>query len=192
MRVPFGEYDMDAVRATWVGKSLGGSVGRYPVEYEPIRRHCHMVQDANPLYLDRDYAASGPYGAVVVPPAMLLMHFSSNGPWPRRPRASSGPRPPSFTSGVPTPGDRGINMSTSWKFLAPVVVGDELRNERAVRDVYMKPIKLDPHAVWIITEIRILNQRDELVAVGDNTVLVHRSPSQIAEDAKSEVGPLAN
>jgi hypothetical protein len=56
----------------------------------------------------------------------------------------------------------------------------------------MKPIKLDPHAVWIITEIRILNQRDELVAVGDNTVLVHRSPSQIAEDAKSEVGPLAN
>jgi acyl dehydratase len=188
MTVPLSEFDIDAVRATWVGKSLGGSVGRYPVEYEPIRRHCHMVQDVNPLYLDREYAASGPYGAVIVPPAMLLMHFSSSGVWPRRPRVSSEPRPPSFTAGVPTPGDRGINMSTSLEFLEPVVVGDQLRSERAIRDVYVKAIKLDPHAVWIITEIRILNQRDELVAVGNNTVLIHRSPSKIAEDAKSEVG----
>jgi acyl dehydratase len=182
LRVSLRDYDIDAVRATYVGTKLGESRGRYPVEYEPIRRHCHMVQDVNRLYLDREYAASGPYGEVVAPPAMLLMHFSSNGPWPRRVRTSSEARPPAFSSGVPTPGDRGINMNTAWEFLLPVVVGDELRAERTIRDVYMKSIKLDPHAVWIVTEIRIFNQRDELVAVGANTVLIHRSPGQIADD----------
>lgn len=188
MRIPLSDYDIEVVRAAWVGKSLGGSEGRYPVEYDPIRRHCHMVQDTNPLYVDPGAAASGPYGAVVVPPAMLLMHFSSPGPWPRRLRTSSEPRPPSFTSGVPTPGDRGINMGTSWEFLTPVVVGDHLRSERAIRDVFIKSIKLDPHAVWIVTSTRVLNQRNELVAIGENTVLIHRSPSQIAEDAAREVG----
>ena len=181
-------YDIEAVRAEWVGRSLGESRGRYPVEHEPIRRHCHMVGDTNPLFLDRDQAAAGPYGAVVVPPTMLLMHFSSNGPWPKRERTceavdSSGePKRPWFTSGIPTPGDRGINMDTSWEFIRPVLVGDELRAESSIRDVFMKAIKLDPLAVWIVTENRIFNQRDEVVAVGRNTTLVHRSPNQVAAD----------
>ena len=28
----------------------------YPVEYEPIRRYCLMVDDDNPLFLDPEYA----------------------------------------------------------------------------------------------------------------------------------------
>ena len=186
-------YDIDAVRAEWVGRSLGESHGRYPVEHEPIRRHCHMVGDTNPLFLDRYEAAKGPYGAVLAPPTMLIMHFSSNGPWPprERPRSaqdapSAAPKRPWFTSGVPTPGDRGINMDTSWEFLRPVLVGDELRAKKSIRDVFVKAIRLDPMAVWIVTENRLFNQRDELVAVGSNTTLVHRSPKQIAADATSD------
>jgi acyl dehydratase len=174
-------YDIDQVRTEWVGRVLDHSRGRYPVEHEPLRRQCHMVGDTNPLFLDPDVARDGPYGAVIAPPTFLIWQMASPGPWPRPPRPS-GPRRPAFSFGIPTPGDRGINLSTAWEYLAPVRVGDHLEADRVVKDVYVKPIRLDPLAVWIVTEIRITNQDGECVAVGTNTLLVHRSPRQVAED----------
>jgi acyl dehydratase len=70
-------------------------------------------------------------------------------------------------------------MSTVWNYLEPVRVGDRLRAEVRIRDVFVKPIRIDPLAVWIVTEIRVSNQRDAVVAVGGNTVVVHRSPDQV-------------
>jgi acyl dehydratase len=146
------DYDIDGVRAEWTGKCVSESVGRYPVECDPIRRHCHMTGDTNPLYLDPEFARNeGPYGDVIVSPSMLPLYFASNGPWPRRPRAperASGGEPastprPAFTLGVPTPGDRGINMGTEWEFLRPIRVGERLRAKRTVTDVFVKGIKLD-------------------------------------------------
>ena len=42
--------------------------GRYPVEYDPIRRYCHMIDDLNPLYLDKEYAQKAGFGDVVYAP----------------------------------------------------------------------------------------------------------------------------
>ena len=39
-----GEYDIEAVRAEWIGRKAPVYHGRYPVEYDPIRRYCHMVE----------------------------------------------------------------------------------------------------------------------------------------------------
>lgn len=174
-------YDIDQVRTEWVGRVLDRSRGRYPVEHEPLRRQCHMVGDTNPLFLDPDVACIGPYGAVIASPTMLIWYLAGPGAWPR-PKRQPGPRRPAFTHGIPTPGDRGINLAMSWEYLAPVRVGDHLEAERVVNDIYVKPIRLDPLAVWIIIQIRITNQHGEAVAIGSNTLLVHRSPSQIAED----------
>jgi acyl dehydratase len=169
-------YDIEGVRREWAGKVVARSEGRYPVEYDPIRRYCHMVGDTNPLFLDPDLARQGPHGDVVVP-LPLVAYFAGNGPWPRRSVGPSLAR--GFTYGVPTPGDRGINMSTVWNYLEPVRVGDRLRAEVRIGDVFVKPIRIDPLAVWIVTEIRVSNQRDAVVAVGGNTVVVHRSPDQV-------------
>lgn len=38
-------YDLDSVRAEWIGKRAPVTDGRYPVKYEPIRRHGRMVDD---------------------------------------------------------------------------------------------------------------------------------------------------
>jgi acyl dehydratase len=184
-RVHPDDYDIDAVRAEWVGKMTGGSEGRYAVEHDPIRRHCHMVGDTNPLFLDPETAARGPYGAVVVPPSMLPVYFATRGPWPPAPTPSDGddaPVHPGFTFGVPTPGDRGINLAVEWEYAEPIRVGDRLRMTSHIADVHQKPIRLDPHAVWIVLEARIFNQHDVLVATWRNTVVVYRSPQQIAED----------
>ena len=188
-RIHPDDYDLDAVRAEWIGKVLSPSTSaaRYPVEYDPIRRHCHMVGDTNPLFLDPVEAARGPHGAVVVPPSMLPVYFAGGGPWPRpvpREDRGTGSRP-GFTFGVPTPGDRGINLSVEWEFPEPIRVGDRLRLESRIADVRQKPIKLDPKAVWIVLEARIFNQHDTLVATWRNTVVVHRSPQQVADDERT-------
>jgi hypothetical protein len=49
-------------------------------------------------------------------------------------------------------------------------------------DVYEKPIRLDPKAIWIVTENTIRNQDGEVVAIGRNTLLTHRSPEEVAAD----------
>jgi acyl dehydratase len=174
-------YDVAAVKREWVGKVVRQTRGRYPVEHDPIRRHCHMVGDSNPLFLDPTFAETGPYGAVIVPPTTLVAYFSGNGPWPPRPKVKGHRSGPGFASGVPTPGDRGINLKTAWEFFQPVRVGDWLSAEQVIADVFLRPIRLDPEAVCIVTDTEITNQRGEIVAINTNTVLVHRSPKQVAE-----------
>ena len=171
-----GPYDIDAVRKEWIGRSSGVSHGRYPVEYDPIRRYCHMVGDTNPLFLDPAYAAQGPYGEVIAPPTMSAS-FAGNGVWPRNAQ-----RGPSLMFQVPTLGDRFINMNISAEYLRPVRVGDRLSAETVIADVFQKGIRLDPKAIWIVTESRTVNQRGEVVTIGRNTMLVHRTPVEVAAD----------
>jgi acyl dehydratase len=174
-------YDLDAVRSNWIGRTVASSLGRYPVEHDPIRRYCHMVGDTNPLYLDPEIARTGPYGRVIVP-LPLVPYFAGNGPWPRRP-AQGAPRATArFTYGVPTPGDRGINMNTAWSYLQPVGVGDRLSAEVLIDDIYLKAVRLDPAAVWIVTLSSIRNQASQVVMETRNTVLVHRARTEGATD----------
>ncbi|MBK6740782.1 MAG: MaoC family dehydratase N-terminal domain-containing protein [Haliea sp.] len=180
------DYDLEAVRAEWVGKLISAASGRYPVEYDPIRRHCHMVGDLNSAFLDPKIAKAGPYGAVISPPSMLPTYFAAGGPWPPLEIANIESDGPLFTFGVPTPGDRGINMEVAWEFLEPIRVGDVLRLELRVADVFKKPIRLDPHAIWIVVETSFMNQHDSIVATWRNTMLVHRSPEQVTRDAQRE------
>ncbi len=176
------DYDLDDVRSIWIGKLVGDATGRYPVEYDPIRRHCHMTGDRNPAFLDPEAARDGVHGAVVVPPSMLPIYFASGGPWPPKASKESASAAPDFTMGVPTIGDRGINMGVEWDFLEPIRVGDVLRLETRIADVYKKAIKLDAHAIWIVSETSIFNQHDRVVVKWRNVVLSHRSPKRIAED----------
>ncbi len=145
--------------------------GLYPVEYDPIRRYCHMTDDTNPLYVDPDYAKDTRYGEVVSPP-FLIGYFAVNGPWP--PSESTEPSLPP----IPTPGDRAINLTTEWEFYRPVKVGDRLSYKRRIADVYIKSIRLDPKAFWTRTEMLIYNQEGELVAMSSNLGLRHRTPEQ--------------
>lgn len=168
------DYDIEAVRSAWIGTVVARSQGRYPVECDPIRRYCNMIHDDNPLYLDPEVARQGPYGAVIAP-GPLLPYFAGEGPWPRKPKSEKGPRRPGWTYGVPTPGDRGINLQVSWEYRRPVRVGDQLSSETRIAEIFIKPIKIDPQAVCIVTEMCLTNQGNEVVAVCRNTVLVHRS-----------------
>src|SRR3989304_7072971 len=114
-----GGYDLEAVRQKYIGFETAPARGRYPVEHDPIRRHCHMVDDNNPLFLDPEYARTTSHGAVVCPPSgWLALYFASLGPWP----AVFEPLFPV----VPTPGKRIVNMSQEVEWLGRIKVGDPL------------------------------------------------------------------
>ncbi len=168
-----GPYDIEAVRREWIGRASPVVRGRYPVEYDSIRRHCHMVEDTNPLFLDPEYGEQSEWGAVIAPPVMTR-YFAGAGVWP--PTTDEGV---TLMRQVPTRGERNINLNTEWEYLRPARVGDHLSTQTEVVDIYEKSIRLDPRAVWIKTEMRITNQDGELVAVGSNTLCTHRTPEQV-------------
>ena len=140
--------------------------GKYPVEYDPIRRYCHMIDDLNPLYLDKEYAIKAGFKDVVCPP-LLVGYFAGQGVWPPGqefgPRLMAVPRLPvaHFAEGARSD----INMATEWEFYKPVTVGDHLSSYARIGEPYMKAIKRDPEALWFVTENVILNQNEEEVAV---------------------------
>ncbi len=177
------EYDIEAVRQKYVGFETAPAQGRYPVEYDAIRRHCHMVEDNNPLFLDPEYARTTSHGATLCPPSgWLALYFASLGPWP----AVFEPLFPV----VPTPGKRLVNMSQEVEWFGRIMVGDRLSVRRRIADVYQKAISLDPEAVWIVAEVVITNQREETVCVIRNTLLTHRTPEEVAA-ARAQQEPKA-
>ncbi len=165
-------YDIESVRRAWVGRESERRPGRYPVEHEPIRRYCHMVDDTNPLYLDPEHAKAQGYRDSLCP-AMLVRNFALPGPWPPTEAGEMTLRPP-------TPGDRAINMGNEVEYLKPVCVGDRLWSRSRIADVFMKAIRLDPEAVWTVTELVISNQDGDDVLVERSTLLNHRTPEQVA------------
>jgi acyl dehydratase len=74
-------------------------------------------------------------------------------------------------------------MGIELDFVEPIRVGDRLRSETRIAEVFVKPIRLDESAVWIVSETVVFNQINDVVARLRNTVLVHRTPGQIAEDS---------
>ncbi|MCX6021410.1 MAG: MaoC family dehydratase N-terminal domain-containing protein [Chloroflexi bacterium] len=146
---------------------------RYPVEYDSIRRYCHMTGDDNPLFLDPEYAATTEFGSVIAPP-FFIRNMSGPGPWPKQAESQEGRLPP-----VPTAGNRTINLTTEFEMFEPVRVGDRIiRNER-IADIYIKAIRLDPKAFWTVTETVFRNQHGTVVMVARNIGLRHRSPEEV-------------
>ncbi len=156
-------FDIARVKATWEGFETPRRPGRYPVEFDPIRRHCHMVEDVNPLFLEQG----------VCPPVMVD-YFASQGAWPPGELDILG-----LIRKIPTPGDRLINMNHEFEWFRTVKVGDRLSVSHRVVSVDVKPTKLDPLSVWIKTETRIVDERGETVALRWNQILIHRTPEQV-------------
>lgn len=155
-----------------IGAESEPSHGRYPVEYEPIRRYCHMSDDDNPLFLDPEYAKKSQYGDVICPPLFIGNH-TGPGLWPPVRETGRGLPP------VPAAGDRNINLTTEYEFLKPVKIGDSLSATSRIGDIYIKAIRLDPKAFWTVTERIIRNQNGDVVAIARNIGLRHRTPEEV-------------
>ncbi len=179
-----------------VGKETKIRWGMYPVEYEPIRRWCHMVNCLNPLYLDEEYAKKTKWGGVICPPFMIASFarrtpstISASGPeidWPpARPAEEEERIQP------PAAGNHGIAMGGETEFLKVVRIGDRIGFNQRLVDVYIKKIRIDPEAFWIATDTIYVNQYLETVAISHVWRIKHRSRDDIAATTPEQLELIA-
>ena len=161
-----------------IGNETEPVASPYPVEYEPIRRYCLMVDDDNPLFLDPEYARKTKYGEVILPPFAPFGIMSGGSPQTMARLMGQGADEEKVIP--PAPGMFLINIAQEWEWFRPVKVGDRLSTKIRLADVYMKSIRIDPKAFWIVFEFIFLNQRAETVCVARNILLRHRSPDEVA------------
>jgi acyl dehydratase len=151
-----------------IGRETETRTAEYPVEYESLRRYCMMVDDANPLFTSPEYARQTKYGEVIAPPfvpfGIMPGELSAAEIIPER------------------PGPFLINMSQDWEWMKPIKVGDRLSYKLRLADVFMKKIRIDPKAFWIVFETEVSNQDGDTVCVLKNTLLSHRAPEAAARD----------
>ncbi len=169
--------EMVEIAKKFIGLETEPIPADYPVEYEPIRRWCQMVEDDNPLFLDPAYARKTKYGEVVCP-SLALSIFGGPGP-------GYFPQPPSATnvlSGVPTtPGSSVVFLGSGWEFYKVVKVGDHLSMRSRLADYYLKGLRFDPKARWVRIERIYYNQKGEKVAVNSMHHALRRSPEEVKE-----------
>lgn len=169
--------EMVEIARKFIGRETEAIPAHYPVEYEPIRRWCQMVEDDNPLFLDPAYARKTGYGEVLCPSfALTIFGGPSPGYFPPPPPAAD------VLAGIPTtPGSSVLFLGSDWEFYKPVKVGDHLSFKDRLADYYIKAVRFDPKARWIRIERIYYNQNGEKVAVNAMHRALRRSPEEVKE-----------
>jgi acyl dehydratase len=128
----------------------GASLGRTLTEADVVG-FANFTGELNPLYLNDEFARSGPFGARIVPP--MLIFCLGFGDYLRDLLALP----------MPSDGFAG-HLGDSWRFFSPVHVGDTIR-------VRHKPVACDrsnsrPGMAIVQFALQIENQRNEIVQDG--------------------------
>ncbi len=174
-------YDIEAVRRDWIGRTSSKRRAKYPVEHEPIRRHCLMVGNENPLYIEPGYAPRTPCPPTAIWIFSMVGRLGPGGPKlgkPLKDKADKDSDTP-FALGMPMIGSQFTNMGRELDFLLPVYVGDHLSSATRTADIFIKSTRLDPESLWIVNEDIITNQNDEVVCVIRNTLMNFRTPDEL-------------
>jgi acyl dehydratase len=107
-----------------VGKAYPPVV--YAVGREKIREYAHAVGETNPVHLDLDAARAAGYADLVAPPMFAVVYSA-----------------PAVGAGILDP-EVGINFAMmvhggqEFVWGAPVVAGDEITTQAAVKEAYAK------------------------------------------------------
>ena len=143
------EYDRDVV-----GKEIFG--GRLEVTQDAIAKYCEAIEETNPIFVNSEYAETGPYGGIVAPPGILQ------------------------TAQVASPPDPNVKFGTT-QFMAgsrqeyhlPIRPGDVLDAYVQVREVYEKTGR-SGRMVFIVRETRWANQFGENVASLQTSMVIRQ------------------
>jgi len=159
----------------WLGDVSEPSWGGYPISEAQILYWCDMVEDANPLYVDGDYARQSRHGGVIAPPVGLITWSMQRAghqgvdseapdcdapkrtPWPPRPKRKGGgyKTPPGATET--------IAQGSTQAYGVPLRPGDRVYTRSEVLNCSpLKKTRLGPG--YFQTNLdTFYNQRDEIV-----------------------------
>jgi len=121
------------------------------VNEDSITHVARALGDTNPLYNDPAYAATTRFGSLVSPPA--IFYALGWGSWDLR-------------HGQGLPGVHGIHCGDRFRLMRPILAGDELHSTKELVRADPMEGRLAGKKMFIQeSEIRVYNQREELVGI---------------------------
>ena len=129
-----------------------------------IRKFALAIGDLNPQYLDREQAATGPYGDVVAPPTFVCETTQYYG--------GQVDEEGGFTDRVRLPLGQAIRAGNEYVFHQPLRPDDVITARWKIADIYERQGRTG-HLVFMAIDIQYTNQRGDLLAENRET-LVHR------------------
>lgn len=130
---------------------------------EVIRNFAYGIGDANPLWVDDEYAKNTRYGYIVAPPSWLY---------------SVGIMVPHGLPGLPS-----FHAGDDWEFHKPVLVGDRLKPKVVFTGFEEKHSKSAGRIIIAYQDRKYYNQRDEIVA-RCNGWIVHTEAQAVEKGGK--------
>lgn len=138
-----------------------------------IRHWCEVMEDANPLYWDDEYAAQTKYGGIIAPP-MQVQVYTMPPLWPKVNREPNAQEKlvkvleeAGYTSIVAT--------EQSQEYFAPMQPGDRISYTVSVKEVSPEKRTARGPGYFVTFLYTFKNQRDELVCKQTFTILVYKA-----------------
>jgi acyl dehydratase len=131
-----------------------------PISEAEIAAFAELTGDRNPLHLDPARVDGSPYETAIAHGLLVT----------------------SISSGQATDADRwalGIYLEETRRFVAPVLAGDAIRTISRVTSV--RRSRSAPDRGIVTLDVRVVNQRDEVVQEGTDVVMVGVRPSDGAQ-----------
>ena len=130
--------------------------GTVEIEKRMLKRFAEAVGDLNPLYLDEEYAQKTKYGSIIMPPHLLCCVMMAGA-------SLSMDRIAPFNT---------LDGGSTFEFYLPVKLGDRIAVSAEVTNITERQGKMGRmfFASW---DTQYRNQRDELVAKSQNTVIYY-------------------
>jgi len=135
-----------------------------PVERCKVREFARALLDDDPLYQDENAARAAGFDGIPAPPtfAAASMHFRDDLPLFER---------------LDLDLKRVLHGESSWEYLEPVHVGDELVAHRRIADISTRPGKRGGEMTLVTFEIDFVNQNGDTVLRERDVVIETGGPA---------------
>jgi acyl dehydratase len=145
--------------------SIGRELDQFPlpVDRSKVREFARALHDDDPIYDDDGTARDAGYPGIPAPLtfAAASMHFRDD---------------LQLFEQLNLDLRRVLHGESSWEYLAPVNVGDELSAQRRVVDVATRPGKRGGEMTLVTFEIEFVNQRGDTVLLERDVVIQTGGP----------------
>ena len=169
-----------------IGQETPPERNRFPISDEMVFDLADAIQDPNPMYSDRDYAAKSRFGNLLCPPLATWKDIA--------------PSIGFFGAGqeshfqVPLPfNGYGFNGGSDWQFLRPVYAGDWITRRFRILDIYEKQGR-SGLLIFVVRRETQTNQHGQVVNLAKR-VSIHRAltaehHASTAQESTDNVGPV--
>lgn len=151
-------------------KSLIGLTGKpfvFEVDKRHIRQFAEAIGDANPLYVDEEYAASTIYGGIIAPPSFPIVIGQDGG----------------GAIDLPLDYSRVLHGEQEFIYERPIRPGDRLFCQMKVTDLYDREGKSGTMQ-FLVLDTELKDESGELVAVSRTNMIYRPARNKAKEEAK--------